>query len=650
MAKAWKDVVASPQYQSLSPQQQTEAQAQYFDEVVAPRAGGNWAGARDQFYAAYPSALEVQRAQQQPQQQERSLAQDTLLGFSEAGGAIAQAAVDTANIAPMMADVFANAAAWAGGKLGITDGRYNPAPRLSLPEGVGTQTQAGKVAADVLPFLINPAAKAVPAGVGIAERGANLAARLGAESAIGSAAQNSGNQNIDQATNETLQDLSINAGIGGVVRGAGNAIGAGYRAVRGAIAPEAQQAIRFAEQNNAPLLTSDVVPAGTFSGRSAQALGEKIPVTGTGSVRRAQQDARSNLVRQYAESLDSPAPAEIIESLQRQTSKVKQAAGQRLSQVDDAMRGVGAIQPTQAVTAIDTEINRLSRLGGAADSQTISKLQTYRDELANGADFSLLRDLRTQFRQDVKGDRVAWPNQSQAAVNRVYTAMTNDVNQAVTDNLGAQVANRYKQANAVYANEAQLVNNTRLKNVLQRGELTPEVANNLLFSNKKSEIQQLYRSMDNRGRSAARASVIGKAYEKSGGSPDKFLNEINRLSNQTGILFKGADRQYLNGLNTYLDQTRRAARAGAVTPTGQELFQVAIPGAVAGDVVGTGGVGTATALGYGALARVYESNVVRNAMLKLANTPRNSTAFERNMRGAEYAISAVIRGSASGDR
>lgn len=50
MAKAWKDVIASPQYQALTEEQKAQAQAQYFDEVVAPKAGDKWAEARDQFY------------------------------------------------------------------------------------------------------------------------------------------------------------------------------------------------------------------------------------------------------------------------------------------------------------------------------------------------------------------------------------------------------------------------------------------------------------------------------------------------------------------------------------------------------------------------------------------------------------------------
>ncbi|CAI1537509.1 Uncharacterised protein [Serratia marcescens] len=458
--------------------------------------------------------------------------------------------------------------------------------------------------------------------------------------AVGSLAE-AGNQQGDFAEN-AAKNAAINLGAQGALSAVAKGIGRGVTAVRGEIAPEARQAVEFAEKNNAPLLTTDIAQPGTFAGRSAQALGEKIPVTGTGSVRRGQQEARSRLVQNYAQQFDAISPEEIVSSLQRQTNKVKQAAGQRLTEVNDAMQSVGVINPARSIAVIDKEIANLSRLGTASDAQTIGKLQTYRDELSKGADFGLLRDLRTQFRQDVKGDRVVWPNKSQAAVNRVYSSITDDINGAVSKNLGTRATYRYKQANAVYANEAQLVNNTRLKNVLQKGDLTPEVVNNLLFSNKPSEVRQLYGSLDSRGRNAARASVIGKAYEKSGGSPDKFLNEVNRLSSQTGILFKGSDRQYLNGLTKYLDQTRRASRAGAVTPTGQELFQIAVPAGIASDVVGTGGVATGVALSYGALARVYESKVFRNSMLKLANTKAGTPAYERILNQAAIAVRPIV--------
>lgn len=568
---------------------------------------------------------------------------DAVQGVAEAGKAIAQAGVNVANIIPEVGDAIQSAAAWAGNKLGIGDGTYTPASRLELPDAMKPQTQAGQIASEALPYLINPAGRAAPAAAGLAERAAGAIARSAAESSVGTLASNSSQND----PGKLAQDAAVNTGIGAATRGLFNLVGAGYRALRGTAAPEAQAAVDFAEQSGAPLLTSDVAKPGTFAGRSAQALGEKIPVTGTGAVRREQQAARSQLVSDYANTFAPPAPEEIVQSLKRTNSRVKNAAGQRLQKINSDMNSLGNLDATRAVTAIDEEIAKLGKLGQVADTQTIAKLQAYQNELQSGADFEQLRNLRTQFRQDVKGERVIWPTRSEASANRVYSALSQDIDEAVKGSMGDQAANRYRQANAAYANEANLIKNTRLKSILQKGDLTPEVANNLLFSSKPSEVKQLYSALDQRGRNAARSAVIGKAYEKSGGSPDKFLNEVNRLSSQTGIMFKGQDRQYLQGLTKYLDQTRRASVAGSVTPTGQELLQVGVPAAVAGDVIGTGGAGTAAFLGYGALARIYESKQVRNAVLKLANTPAGASDFERHIDTVRKGLAAASQGAAN---
>lgn len=62
---------------------------------------------------------------------------------------------------------------------------------------------------------------------------------------------------------------------------------------------------------------------------------------------------------------------------------------------------------------LHTEISNLQKLGKVADNETISKLQSYRDELVRNAgpdgpvnlDLKQLSDLRSQFRMDVKGER-----------------------------------------------------------------------------------------------------------------------------------------------------------------------------------------------------------------------------------------------------
>lgn len=302
------------------------------------------------------------------------------------------------------------------------------------------------------------------------------------------------------------------------------------------------------------------------------------------------------------------------------------------------------------IAANESELSNLQKLGKVADNETISKLQSYRDELIRNAgpdgpvnlDLKQLSDLRSQFRMDVKGERPVLPNRSDAAIQRVYKAMTDDINGAIGQNLGNDTLRKYQQANAVYADEAAKLKNTRLKNVLMKGDLTPEVVNNMLFSKNKSEIKTLYNSVGRVGRAQMRNGIIGKAMEKSGGSPDQFLRQLNILQNQTGITFKGQDAAYLKGLKNYLQSTQQAAKAAVTTPTGQQTIPFIIGYGTAMNPATTG-----AAVSYGLLTRAYESEPFRNAMLRMANTPRGSTAFEKAMQQAQKAINAMMQGAKS---
>lgn len=661
MAKAWKDVIASPQYQALAPEQKAQAQEQYFNEVVAPQAGSNAEQAKQAFYAAYPvPSVEPQQAQK-PQQESQPQEQGGFLSdlgnaAAETGRGLLQAGVNLANIPASMADAVVSAGAWAGNKLGLGDGTYQPAPRvtteglaqdLGLQQGALTpQTTEGKIFAEALPYLTPVGAERIATQAPtIAGRVAQGASRLLAENAVGSMAANS-EQNNPSAL---ATDLGTGVVLGGAINQLGRVAGAAYRGVKGAISPEAQQAIRFANSADVPLHTTDILPPNSRVGRMAQTTAENIPFAGTSSMRANQQEARSQLVDEFASRFGEYDPSIVVGSLKSKSSGIRRAAGNRLEQVQSAMAGVN-IQPNRAIQQIDKEIADLQKLGGAADTETISKLKVYRDELSRNAgasgpmamDLSQLSALRSQFRQDVKGERQALINRSEAAVNRVYSAMTGDIDNAIGKNLGNDTLRRYKQANAIYADEANKLQNTRLKNVLMKGDLTPEVVNNMLFSKNKSEVQNLYNSVGQVGRAQMRNGIIGKAMEKSGGSPDQFLRQVNLMSNQTGIAFKGRDAAYLKGLKNYLESTKRAGQAGVTTPTGQQAipFIMGIGTVTNPALIGVGG-------GYGLLARMYESEPARNAMLRLANTPRGSTAFEKALSNVERMVNALSQGAKS---
>ncbi|EAR1516889.1 lytic transglycosylase domain-containing protein [Salmonella enterica] len=653
MAKAWKDVIASQKYQALAPEQKAQAQEQYFNEVVAPQAGNDAEQAKQAFYAAYPPPTAQQPAKQphgpaQPQQQGGFMS-DLSNAAAETGRGLLQAGVNLANIPASMADAVASAGAWAGQKLGIGDGTYQPSPRVTtqgleqdfgLQQGALTpQTTEGKIFSEALPYLTPVGAERIAAQASsIAGRVAQGASRLLAENAVGSLAANSERDN----PGALATDLGTGVALGGAINQLGRAAGAAYRGIRGTIAPEAQQAIQFANAADVPLHTTDVLQPNSRVGRMAQTTAENIPFAGTSTMRANQQEARSQLVDEFASRFGEYDPSIVIGSLKAKTSGIRKAAGNRLEQVQSAMTGVN-IQPTRAIQQIDDEIGKLQKLGQVADTDTISKLQAYRNELAKGdVNLEQLSRLRTQFRMDVRGERTQMPPPAEAAVLRVYRAMTGDIDNSIGQNLGNDTLRRYKQANAVYADEASKLQNTRLKNVLMKGDLTPEVVNNMLFSKNKSEVQNLYRSVGQVGRAQMRNGIIGKAMEKSGGSPDQFLRQVNLMSTQTGIAFKGRDAAYLKGLKNYLESTKRAGQAGVTTPTGQQTipFILGIGTVTTPALVGVGG-------GYGLLARMYESEPARNAMLRLANTPRGSTAFEKALAEVERAVNSVAQGAKS---
>jgi hypothetical protein len=233
---------------------------------------------------------------------------------------------------------------------------------------------------------------------------------------------------------------------------------------------------------------------------------------------------------------------------------------------------------------------------------------------------------------------MAMPNRSQAIVNNVYSKMTKDLDESVKNSLGEEMASKWKKSNAIHAGEADKIKNTRIKSVLEKGDLTPETVNNMLYSTKPSEVKNLYSSLDQTGKKQARAGIIAKAIEVSKGSPDRFATQLDKMSKHTGIVFKGEDKAFLDGMKEYLNATRRAGSAGVLTPTGQELFQIGAPSALTADILTTGGVGTAGVATFGALSRLYESAPIRDLMLKLKSVPKGSPSYERYIR----AISALL--------
>lgn len=220
--------------------------------------------------------------------------------------------------------------------------------------------------------------------------------------------------------------------------------------------------------------------------------------------------------------------------------------------------------------------------------------------------------------------------------------MTDDMESFAQQNLNARQFTQWQKANEVYAGQARLLTRTKLKNVLDKGDVTPESVKQMLFSQNASEQKLLYGSLTGDGRKNARSAIISKAVEDlskraSGLSPNSFASELKKYGSQIDVFFNGSEKQQLKGLGLVLDATRRAQDAAVTTPTGQQLIGGLAVTGIALDPIAT--LGTAGTLG--ALARIYESAPVRNALLRLGSVPPDSGGYAQALLNAQLAIAAA---------
>ncbi|ENM9049870.1 DNA transfer protein [Salmonella enterica subsp. enterica serovar Infantis] len=628
MAKAWKDVIASQQYQALAPEQKAQAQEQYFNEVVAPQAGDQAEQAKQAFYAAYPVPTTQQQSSQQeePQHPEQSLMQragDFLTGGQSAGQIAEQAGRGIVNIPFDVLQGGAsliNAISQGLGGPKVLDDVYRPVDRPTDP-----YAQAGETIGGYL----------VP--------GAGVAGNM----AIGSVAE-AANQQGDFAGN-VAKNAAINLGAQGALSAVAKGIGRGVTALRGDISPDVAKTIANAESMGITPMTSDLIKPGNALTRGIQQSGEGA-ILGTGAKREAQQAARSDAVSNYLNKFGEYNADDVVKSLTSTLKGRREFAGKVLEDITQKM-GSTPVPTSNAVTAIDDSLAKLNRLGTSADKNLVSTLEYLKAELSNPSiDFDLLKQHRTAFRSNVQGDATVFPNQAKAITNSIENAMSRDLKSAVGKTLGAQDAARYIKANSDYSNIYNKVLNKRIATKLNdaTNQATPELINSVVYSRNASDIKRIWPALDSKGKDAMRAAYISKIAEKASDSPAKFITEVNKLKRQAGgeiynTVFNGQHMKELNALHDVLRETARADTAGVVTQTGQSLANNIRLGAG----LFSGGTSIGGEAGFGLMMRLYESKPARNMLLRLANTKPGTPAYERALNQAVTAVRPLLANQAT---
>lgn len=617
-------------------------------------AAGDTEGAR-RIAQILSSSNQPTQNQKQPVEQQDGFMSDLGEAVKETGRGLVQAGVNVANIPASVADAVTSAAAWAGGKLGIGDGTYQPAPRVTtqgleqafgLQQGALTpQTTEGRVFAEALPYLatvgVGGASTQAPTLAGRITQGA---ARLLAENAVGSLAANSEKNDAGKLAT----DIGVGMLTGGAVNTVAKGLERGITAFKGDIAPEVAKKIATSESMGVTPMTSDVIPPKNAFTRGLTQDAEGA-LLGTGSKRAEQYATRSKLVSNYFDRFGEYNPDDVVKSLTTTLRGRKDAAGAVINDVTNKM-GNAAVDTTNTMNALNAAIARQERLGTSANQSLLTSLRNLREELANPATdldvtFDLLRQHRTAFRSNVQGDAMVFPNQAKAATNMVENAMSKDLRNAVAKNLGASDAAKYLKANSDYANVYNKVLNKNIANKLNKAssEASPELINTVVLSRKPSDVKRIWSALDDKGKDAMRAAYVSKIAEKAGDSPAKFITEVNKLKSQSGgeiynTIFSGKHMKELDALHEVLQQTARSDAANVVTQTGQsQANRIRTIGATA-----TLGVSLGLEAGFGAMMRLYESKAARNALLRLANTKAGTPAYERALNNAANAIRPLL--------
>jgi len=408
---------------------------------------------------------------------------------------------------------------------------------------------------------------------------------------------------------------------------------AGSRAARTQVVPAAKATaaeraiVAEGEKIGVPVLTSDVAPPRTFMGKAAQAAGERVPFVGTGPVREAQQTARVQAVRDVLTEYGAASAAQASDAVMADLAATRRAELGKLTglkgEVITRLSQAGTVPVPGATSAIDQQIAKLRGLKTKELEPVIARLEDWKQSI-QGQNLTNIEDLRKQLGESFKAPELASVRSTgEKSLSSIYGALRDDMSAFIRDNGQPQDIAKWQDANKKLASMTGELKTAALKTALDRGTESPEAIRGLLFSSKPSDVRLLYRNLSDTGRANAQAALLAQAAEKATTndvlSPEKFVAQIDKLGPQFGVFFKGDDKRRVEGLTRVLGATRRAAEAGVMTSSGQQAVP-AVTALAAGQVTGSTLGSLAALTGAGAAARLYESPMVRNLLLRLPST------------------------------
>jgi hypothetical protein len=460
--------------------------------------------------------------------------------------------------------------------------------------------------------------------------------------------------------------------VGQIAASMAGGLAGGRAAGLGVAAPQAglPAAIKEAEQAGVRVMTTDVRQPTTFAGKWLQRMGEMIPIAGTGGPRAAQQqeriDASVDLLRNYGVNEVGAAENAVIASvtkdlLDKRLSDITKYTGMKGDVIKRLSQPNVTVPVTKSVAKINEEIARLNQISPKQFKPVIDRLMTWRDDLTGTREVNLPNGQKQVVQQGQPlatievlrkqiGEAFADPSlasvrsEGERVLNSIYKPLREDMGDFIKASGQRRDFDKWSVANKQLSRMMDDLEVNAVRNVLDRGNATPEAVRTLLFSKKPSDIRALYRNLSADGKRNARTAILQEAFTKIGGefeslSPDKFKRQLVDLGAPVGVFFSGQDLKAVEGLVRTLKMTEQAGRAGVSTPTGERLA-LPVLAAYLTQTLGDAGAALTTGATIGGLARVYESAPVRNLLLKIPQVAAGSAEEAELFKRLTAAINA----------
>ena len=538
----------------------------------------------------------------------------------------------------------------------------------------GVRVQYNKDAkGNIYPILINPSNGQVAAvdkpGADLMNLGQFMTQALafaaggpgksqGIKAAFKIGGQEAAKETVLQGT-QALAGGDIDAGdivASGVLGGGLSGIGSLFKSIKmgatGIPKQETLDILSAADELNIPVMTSDIYNPQNWLTRGVQLATETMPVVGTGNLRVAQQGARQQALDDFVSLYRGGSYEEVIREVGKKNKQLRDATSEVYNKVNpylDQLSKEGGVPLNQAQGELDSLTSHLLTPGLDVPDSAFAMADDLEQALSSGnQSFQVLKDNISAWHEKINGldpNNRPMPSKIKARFEKVLTAARGDRDSFAKANLSDVDYTALKGADAAWGEMIKDMSSSKMKAVLDKGDITPEVARNMLFSRNKSDVERIYSSLTPSGQSSARAAFVTQIAEdlskkKDGLSPTSFSTAMNRYKDGIDVLFQGERKKEVQGLINAFDVTSRAQEVvrGQGSQTAERLIGVGAIGGTAGGAIPLEAL-TAYAT-VGGLARIMESPRMRNILVKMngvdpaSKTAQNLTRQLNNLLGA----------------